>query len=481
MSKSLFFAATILAASPVLAVPQDGESVKDEIQALKDRLAELEKRLAEKHEKEEKLVVVEKRKVSEDSATAETSKTRTVAYDTGVHARLAKVEEKVEDNKNWPIKIHGAVRFQYEYNDYKSGNENRGGDLDFDIFRLNFDGEMGDVILSAEYRWFHYMDAVKHAWFGYNFTDNWQGQVGVVKVPFGNMPYNSHSYFFNSTFYVGLEDEHDNGIRFLYRSDDWHFDIAYHKSDEQGGVDGSVSDRTARYNYDTVGVRLPEQGSPDDAYGPPGLPIGESNSYALRGARIFHFDEDHNLEVGLSAQGNNFYSGSSPREINEQGERVPVYPNIVAFENQNVGNRFAWGAHGNYNNGPWNVQLQYADYEYDLEVENTGVYMGAYAYYDAIPTEAKIYTGNVAYTLPVEFGPVTSLTFYNDHSIITDKAGYQDDTWMNVLGVAVAAGGGFYTYVDFVRAKNQPFIGGNTATDGGDVNNRFNINFGYYF
>ncbi|WP_300319206.1 carbohydrate porin [Idiomarina sp.] len=473
MSKSLFFAATMLAASPVLAVPQDGGSVKDEIQALKERLAELEQRLAEKEQEEkEKVVVVEKRKVSEDAPADEKTDTRTVAYDTGVHARLDKLEKKTEENENWPIKIHGAVRFQYEYNDYNSGNENRGGDLDFDIFRLNFDGEIGDVILSAEYRWFHYMDVVKHAWFGYNFTENWQGQVGVVKVPFGNMPYNSHSYFFNSTFYVGLEDEHDNGIRLRYRSDDWHFDIAYHKSDEQGGVDGSTSDRTARYNYDTVGVRLPEQGSPEDAYGPPGLPIGESNSYALRGARIFHFDDDHNLEVGLSAQGNNFYSGT----VAEQFESA-----YSQYNDQNVGNRFAWGAHGNYNNGPWNVQLQYADYEYDLEVENTGVYMGAYAYYDAIPTEAKIYTGNVAYTLPVEIGPITSLTFYNDHSIITDKAGYQDDTWMNVLGVAVAAGGGFYTYVDFVRAKNQPFIGGNIATDGGEVNNRFNINFGYYF
>jgi len=52
---------------------------------------------------------------------------------------------------------------------------------------------------------------------------------------------------------------------------------------------------------------------------------------------------------------------------------------------------------------------------------------------------------------------------------------------MNVLGVAVAAGGGVYTYVVYVNAKNQPFIGGNTATDGGEVNDRFNINFGYYF
>lgn len=470
MSKSLFFAATVLAASPVIAAPQDSNSVEQEIQALKERLAQLEKRLEEKEEREkEEVVVVKEREVEKGNeiASNENSSKRRVVYDSGVHARLDELEKKTEENENWPIKIHGAVRFQYEYNNYDSDNENRGGDLDFDIFRLNFDGEMGGVILSAEYRWFNYQDVIKHAWFGYDFTDKLQGQVGVVKIPFGNMPYNSHSYFFNSTFYVGLEDEHDNGIRFKYRGDEWDFDLAYLKSDEQGGIDGSTSDRTARYNYDTVGIRLPGQGADDE----PGLPVGESNSYAFRTARKFTFSDDENLELGVSLQGGNLYSGTA----------AEGFTDAQAYENQNVGNRMAWAAHGVYNNGPWNVQLQYSDYDYDIKLENRGVYMAAYAYYDAIPTEAKLYTANVAYTLPVDIGPLTSLTFYNDHSLMTDKMGYQDDTWMNVLGVAVAAGGGFYTYVDYVRAKNQPFIGGNTATDGGEVNDRFNINFGYYF
>ncbi|MGM0480790.1 MAG: carbohydrate porin [Pseudomonadota bacterium] len=473
MSKRWVMAASLLALSPPLvsAAPQEQQSVKAEIEMLKDRLAELEQRLAEQEQRKEMMKRSHQEMMTEKQYAGESydqqADNNLYTVDSGVQARLVKLEERAEESEGPPIEVHGAVRFQYEYSNYDSDNENRAGDLDFDIFRLNLDGEIGDVILSAEYRWFHYMDTVKHAWFGYDFTDNWQGQIGVVKVPFGNMPYNSHSYFFNSTFYVGLEDEHDNGVRLLYRSDQWHFDIAYHKSDEKGGIDGAVTDRTARYSYDTVGIRLPGQG----VYDEPGLPVGESNSYALRAARLFTFSDKENLELGVSAQGNNFYSGSA----------ADGFDTAAAYENQNVGNRFAWGVHGNYNNGPWNVQLQYADYAYDMKLENQGMFMGAYAYYDAIPTEAKIYTANVAYTLPVNIGPITSLTFYNDHSLIADKLGYQDDTWMNVLGVAVAAGGGFYTYVDYVKAKNQPFIGGNIATDGGEVNDRFNINFGYYF
>lgn len=472
MAKGFVFAAAMLAASPVLAAPmQDRESVKDEIQALKDRLAELEQRLAKQEQQDkqraERKQLMTREEYQQQMKDNKVAKRHDVIADSGVQARLEKLEQKTEENENWPIKIHGAVRFQYEYANYDTDNQERGGDFDFDIFRLNFDGEIGDVILSAEYRWFHYMDVIKHGWFGYNFNDKWQAQIGIVTVPFGNMPYNSHSYFFDSGFYIGLEDEQDLGGRLLYRGDKWHFDIALLKSDEQGGIDGATSDRTARYNYDTAGIRLPGQG----AYDEPGLPVGESNSYALRAARIFNFSDKENLEVGLSAQHINLYSGTAKEGFSE----------AQGFENQNVGNRFTWGAHANYNNGPWNVMLQYADYDYDLAIQNQGVYLAAYAYYDAIPSEAKLYTGNVAYSLPVKLGPITNITFYNDHSIITDKLGYKDDTWMNVLGMAIAAGNGVYTYVDWVRAKNQPFIGGNIATDGGEINDRININFGYYF
>src|SRR5690554_5210829 len=118
------------------------------------------------------------------------------------------------------ITVGGAVRFQYVLANYDEGQKNRGGDLDFDIFRLDLDGRKGDVILSAQYRWFNYMQALRHAYIGYDFTDQWQGQIGVVVQPFGVMPYNSHSYFFSSNFYLGLEDNNGSGIKFIKRSSD---------------------------------------------------------------------------------------------------------------------------------------------------------------------------------------------------------------------------------------------------------------------
>ena len=38
--------------------------------------------------------------------------------------------------------------------------------------------------------------------------------------------------------------------------------------------------------------------------------------------------------------------------------------------------------------------------------------VGAYAFYDSILVSAKIYNLNLSYSLPVEIGPITNLTFY---------------------------------------------------------------------
>lgn len=431
----------------VQAQDTDNTEIRAQLELLKARIAELEEKLEQQEQ------VAQQQQQEDASVDPVERRAQTVSSERIQIADVEQLEERLEDTKNTPIEVGGAVRFQYEYADYNEGNKDRIGDLDFDIFRLDLRGEMGDVILSAQYRWFNYMDVVQHAYFGYNFTDDWQGQIGVVSVPFGIMPYNSHSYFFNSTFYAGLEDEYDGGVRFLYRTDDWDFDVGFYKADEQGGVDTAASSRADRYSYETVGVRLPG----NDIYADPELPVAESNSWALRGARKLQLANDSTLELGLSAQWGDLHDGAD-----------------------SIGDRQAFAAHAKYNYERWEFMAQVADYKYDVDVANEGIVVGAYAYYDTIPASATFYTANVAYNLPVDFGPVTSLTFYNDFSLMTNKQGYDEDTTMNVLGMAVAAGG-MYTYFDIVTARNQPFIGGSMVGESEQTNTRFNINFGYYF
>lgn len=365
---------------------------------------------------------------------------------------IQEIQEKQQEASTDGIKLGGAVRFQYSYEGYDDDNEDRTGDLDFDTFRLGLDGSIGNVILSAEYRWFQYMDVLHHAWVGYNFTDEQQGRVGVTKVPFGIQPYASHSYFFSSNYYVGLEDDYDLGFNYTYTTSDSQLDLAFYKNDELGGNDGYVSDRSERYSYDIVGVRLEGEG----IYDAPITEAAESNTFNLRYATNYNVN-DVAIEVGFSG-----------------------FVGQLELDASTDGDYYASALHSVINYDRWNVQLQVSKYEYDVDgMDVDEMVVGAYAFYDTIAAEATTYVANIAYSLPVEIGPISNLTFYNDYSLINDKSGNLEDTYMNVTGMAITSGG-LYTYVDYVIAENQPFIGGSMAGDG-DTENRFNINFGYYF
>lgn len=349
------------------------------------------------------------------------------------------------------IKVGGAVRVQYSVEDYDPDNRERGGDFDFDTFRINLDGTVGEITLSAEWRYYQYMQVIHHAWVGYDFNEHWQGQLGITRVPFGNQPYNSHSYFFDTTYYVGLEDDYDMGAVLHGQLGALNLQLGFFKNDEQGGVDGYVSNRSERYSYDVVGVRQGGEGTFDA----PTAGIAEGNTLAGRLAWKATAG-DLSADLGLSALGGRLYDATD-----------------------DVGKTLAYAAHANVDLRRWNLMLQATRYDYELDAGGDALVVGAYAFFDTIPASATLYTANLAYALPVKLGPISQLTFYNDYSLMTAKAGGLDDTFMNVLGVSIAAGG-LFTYVDLVTAENQPFIGGSLGADGG-TQTRLNVNVGYYF
>ena len=406
----------------------DTDDIKQQLAALKAQIAALEQRLAEQE--------------------VASKKTTTLLVQQQTEA-----VSKQETNDSDGIKLGGAIRTNYSHTSYSDGNKNRGGDFDFDIFRLNLNGSIGDVLLNAEIRFFDYMTAVKYAYVGYQLNEDWQVQAGITQVPFGNWPYNSHNYFFSTNYYLGLEDDHDLGLLFKRQlADNWQLDLGFFKNDELGGVDGYVSSRADRYSYDVVGYRLGDDGIYDD----PAQPVGEYNTFAGRFAYQFEHSSDFTTELGLSAQAGGLHNGNS-----------------------RAGSYNAWALHLNSHYQRWNLQLQHGEYHYDIDdVERMAV--GAYAFYDSIAAKAKTSTVNLAYSLPVEWGPVTGLQFYNNYGLVYDKSDNSRDTMMNVTGFSVAAGG-LFTYFDLVHARNQPFVGGSAAGDSGETERRFNINIGYYF
>ncbi len=354
------------------------------------------------------------------------------------------------------INVGGALRFQYSFEDYDDGNRQRVGDIDLDTLRINFDGSVDNILLSAELRYYQYMEVVHHAWLGYQINPQWQLQFGITQLPFGNLPYNSHSFFFSSNYYLGLEDDYDFGIKFLYQGERLESQLALFKNDEQGGIDGYVDNRSDRYSYDVVGSRNTGEG----IYDAPGTgrALAESNTLAWRVAGDLLDHKSDSLEIGLSV----------------------LHGQLHNDEDASAGDYSAFALHLNGQFGHWNLQLCSGHYEYNTDDGAELMVVAAYSFFDSIAASADIHSANLAYQFDQPVDGIDSISLYLDNSLVSGKSAGLDDTRMHVLGAAISKGS-LFTYVDLIHAENQPFIGGSMGANAGNRNTRFNINLGFYF
>jgi hypothetical protein len=74
-----------------------------------------------------------------------------------------------------------------------------------------------------------YTHFLHHGWVGCRLAPGRRLRDGVHQVPVGNLPYNSHSYFFSLACYMGLEDDYDLGIKHTDRRGSWRFDLAWYR------------------------------------------------------------------------------------------------------------------------------------------------------------------------------------------------------------------------------------------------------------
>ena len=121
------------------------------------------------------------------------------------------------------------------------------GDFGFELFRIDVNGEYGNLGLSVQQRWYSNFNAVHHAYFSFNISEALDLHLGIHQVPFGILPYASHSFWFGATYYLGFEDDYDTGLKLLYKSNAWDFQAAFYKNSEYVN-----SSRYGRYSFDLV-------------------------------------------------------------------------------------------------------------------------------------------------------------------------------------------------------------------------------------
>lgn len=384
-----------------------------------------------------------------------------------------------ESEKKDGIKFGGALRYNIISTNYESSTDKTDPQFTWDTWRLNMDGSIGGIDLSFEYRFYpssktHFM---KHGYFGYKFSDEVYGKLGVSQVPFGILSYASHSYFFQAPYYVGLEDDYDMGIKFdITPTDDIDIALAYYR---QAEPNGSGPANTSRYAYDIVpgmGAIVDDNGNFTQAY----ASLSELNQFNARVAWRFVPE----LEVGLSGQVGGIYNSE--------------------LDKSTTSGAFAAHLLGSFNN--FTLKTEFVHYNYKakddegnrIDVLQMGAYGGVYPgataeegtgivdYTGCVATEANIYAVSLAYDIPVNWGPISSIKPYVDYSYVDKANEYFYDTQHLIPGFMVTAGP-IYAYFDYAMGKNQPWLtddfgkGLGSGVEDASWNSRFNINLGYYF
>ncbi|WP_417885774.1 hypothetical protein [Zunongwangia sp.] len=349
------------------------------------------------------------------------------------------------------LEIGGALRFNYNLSSWKDGQKKRGGDFGYDMFRINAKGSYKDLFLNVEYRL--YSDSfgggfLKQGWVGYKFNEQDQIQIGLTQVPFGLQQYNSHNWFFNLTYYVGLEDDHDMGIKYIHDSETIQYQFAFFKNAEELNFGSNSEVSPSRYSYDIAGRNK------------------EVNQ--VNGKFIYKFGSTKNHQIGTSLQ----------------------YGGIYNIDTEEMGNHHGFAFHYEYTDDKWNVKAQGAIIDHNPATPDTVndnvLKFAAYGAPYEVAAKFNMYTLAVSRNVPVEIGPISNLQFYNDFGYMDKAEDSFEDSYMNVTGVLITAGK-IYTYIDYAAGYNHSWLGGDFIDDFSVGNPdakweaRFNINIGYYF
>src|SRR5699024_3039925 len=81
-------------------------------------------------------------------------------------------------------------------------------------------------------------------------------KIGLTQVPFGITEYDSHNWFFGLNYYLGLEDDHDMGIKFTHEDQRFKYVIAFFKNGEDLQLGSFTDASNTRYSYDVGSIDL---------------------------------------------------------------------------------------------------------------------------------------------------------------------------------------------------------------------------------
>lgn len=371
------------------------------------------------------------------------------------------------------VNFSGSLRFNTLFRAYNTtfeeGNDRVLGDggFTFDTFRIGANGSYGSVIFDAEYAIYPESFGglfIHHGWAGYEFSENRQIQVGVSQVPFGIQPYASSSWFFNSTYYVGLEDDYDAGIKAVFTPGNWELKGAYYMNAEQ--TDFFAGSNFSRYSYDVA-------------------PVSQANYQVVPGGNGSRDDvsEEHQFNAKVAYTADHGDLGFT--KVGVSGQRGQ----LLNHDNGETDWHAAYALHFQGRYGGFEAKLQFAQQQLNPPISGDDRFtiMGAYAFPQRVASKHDVYSSSLAYHIPVSAGPVSEIKPYYDFSMVTKEVDGWNDNVTHDVGFLTSAGP-LFIYTDLNISKGHPF---NHPADGfasvmAENNDNtwrtaFNVNIGLYF
>jgi hypothetical protein len=370
-------------------------------------------------------------------------------------------QEEKESAESLQLDFRFALRVNLFNKSWVTGSDR--SEAQFDTIMLGLDASHGQAFTSWQYRFYDGYNMLHHGYVGYRFDDESEVQIGVQQNPFGLLPYASHNYFFNLSYYVGLEDDYDLGAKLILDRKPLDLQFAYYLRDE-GSYDGDSID-SARYSYDIVETDASELGA---AGVTTPRTNQERNQFNARLAYTVEHGDLGSTEIGCSAEWGQIRNDTTGRS----------------------GDHWAAAVHLNGNYDRFNLQLQAARFSNNPEnppgQDDRFIVRGAYDAPYKVAAEGWLFVANLAYKLPIEGPPFDAITLYTDYSYLLKSESAFSDSQQFVVGASLEAGPALI-YIDFAFGKNHPWLGPDypAALAEGDPNAdwelRFNVNVGFYF
>jgi len=406
------------------------------------------------------------------------------AWENGATAETA----SQDDGPSLDVNFSGSISFGILFRDYGAGengnfedqadNVLQNGGFTFDTFRIGGNGSYGDVTFDLE--WAFYPESfggnyIHHGWVGYEFSDTRQVQVGVHQVPFGIQPFASSSWFFNFTYYVGLEDDYDAGIKAIYRPGNWDLQGAFYMNAEQTDFFGGSN--AGRYSYDVI----PRGGGPGLA-----APRSISEQNQLNAKVAYSFDHG---DLGFTKVG---VSGQRGQLLNETTGNTDWHAAYAVHLQARYGGFRAKLEFMQQDQNPPLTDEQRSNFDQDFPDANFDandfVVMGAYGSPNRVASEVDVFSSSLSYRIPVDFGAISQFKPYYDFSLVSKDVDAFNDNASHIVGFTTAAGP-LFVYTDLIVSKGHPFNQPFDETfqsalaeqNDNEWRTAFNVNIGLYF